>query len=66
MERLAESRSQSINASKWFNYYSLVVMGDLAFGRDFGMLKSGQQHWAVVLLNDAMHVQDLKLPIWIF
>lgn len=27
-------------------------MGDLAFGKSFNMLKSGQKHWAIKLLND--------------
>ncbi|KAI1136397.1 putative cytochrome P450 monooxygenase [Hypoxylon sp. FL0543] len=66
IDRLAEFKGQPVNAAKWFNYYSFDVMGNLAFGRDFGMLKSGQQHWAVALLDDALGVQSMKLPTWIF
>lgn len=29
-------------------------MGDLAFGKDFGMLSSGEEHFAVQLLNEGM------------
>jgi tryprostatin B 6-hydroxylase len=29
-------------------------MGDLAFGKDFGMLESGNEHFAVQLLNEGM------------
>ena len=41
-------------------------MGDLAFNRDFGMLRNGQEHWAIALLDAAMSVQSFKLPTWIF
>lgn len=64
--RLGEHRGQPINAAKWINYYSYDVMGDLAFGKDFGMLKSGEQHFVVELLDDALDVQGLKLPTWLF
>jgi len=29
-------------------------MGDLAFGKDFGMLTSGKEHFAVQLLSEGM------------
>lgn len=29
-------------------------MGDLAFGKDFGMLQSGKEHFAVQLLNEGL------------
>jgi hypothetical protein len=29
-------------------------MGDLAFGKDFAMLSSGKEHFAVQLLNEGM------------
>ncbi|CAD0109773.1 unnamed protein product, partial [Aureobasidium uvarum] len=66
MQRLGEHGGQPVNAAKWFNYYSYDVMGDLAFDKDFGMLKTGEQHFAVQLLDDAMAVQGLKLPTWMF
>ena len=66
INRLGEHGGQPVNAAKWFNYYSYDVMGDLAFSKDFGMLSSGEQHFAVELLDDALSVQGLKLPTWIF
>ncbi len=57
---------QPINVSHWFNYYSFDVMGDLAFNKDFGMLANGESHWAVSLLSEALAIQGLKLPTWIF
>jgi tryprostatin B 6-hydroxylase len=64
--QLSETDGKPVNVSKWFNYYSFDVMGNLAFGEDFGMLQNGEEHWAVGLLNDAMQIQALKLPTWIF
>lgn len=29
-------------------------MGDLAFGKSFDMLQSGEEHWAIKLLNEGM------------
>ncbi|KAI9164122.1 Cytochrome P450 monooxygenase notG' [Paramyrothecium foliicola] len=66
VDRLYQYGGEPVNAAKWFNYYSFDVMGDLAFGKDFDMLKSGQQHWAVGLLEEAMSIQGLKLPTWLF
>lgn len=66
IKRLGERGGQAVNAAKWFNFYSFDVMGDLAFGKDFGMLRSGEQHFAVELLDDALGVQGFNLPTWIF
>lgn len=66
IDRLGEHGGQGVNAAKWFNFYSFDVMGDLAFSKDFGMLRSGEQHFAVKLLDDALGVQGFKLPTWIF
>ena len=41
-----------LNASRWFNYYSFDVMGDLAYGESFDMLKNGKGHWAIDLLHE--------------
>jgi benzoate 4-monooxygenase len=31
-----------LDASQWFNYLAFDVIGDLAFGAPFGMLKEGR------------------------
>lgn len=43
-QRLAVVEGQSLDASKWFNYYSFDAMGDLALFESFQMLQRGQQH----------------------
>jgi len=54
VKRIAEFKGQPINVSKWFNFFGYDVMGDLAFGKDFGMLSSGKEHFAINLLNEGM------------
>ena len=49
--KLGETNGQAVNASEVFNQYSFDVMGDLAFGRSFDMLESGETHWAIRLLR---------------
>lgn len=39
-------------------------MGDLAFGKDFGMLSSGEEHFAVNLLNEGMQPMAMHFPPW--
>lgn len=52
--------------STWFNLYSFDVMGDLAFGKSYNMLESGELHWAIKLLNGGMDPMGLGLPVWFF
>ncbi|OCK75773.1 putative cytochrome P450 [Lepidopterella palustris CBS 459.81] len=65
VDRIAGMVDRPVHVSQWFNYYSFDVMGELAFNKDFEMLSSGQQHWAIGLLNESMRLQGLKLPTWI-
>lgn len=41
-------------------------MGDLAFGKDFGMLSSGEEHFAVNLLHEGMQPFAMLFPTWFF
>jgi len=41
-------------------------MGDLGFGRNFNMLASGEEHWAIQLLNEGMDPVGFTFPIWFF
>lgn len=55
-----------INVTELFNLYTFDVMGDLAFGGGFGMLKTNKLHWAVRLVGEAMAPMGLMLPTWMF
>ena len=66
MTRLAAAQEQPVNVTQLFNLYSFDVMGDLAFGESFGMLKSSELHWAIKLLNEGMVPLGFMLPTWLF
>lgn len=55
-----------MDMSKWFNFYSFDVMGDLGFNTSFHMLDSGETHWAIKLLNEGMDPIGAQLPTWFF
>lgn len=52
--------------TKWFNLFSFDVMGDLAFGKSYNMLESGESHWSLKLLNEGMEPVGFQMPIWFF
>ena len=52
--------------TKWFNLYSFDVMGDLAFGKSYNMLESGEKHWSLKLLDEGMDPVGLQFPPWFF
>jgi cytochrome P450 family 628 len=43
MDQLKAFSGKPFNASLWLNFYSFDVMGDLAFGQSFDMLRSGER-----------------------
>ena len=63
---IAARENGTVDANKVMSYYNSDVMGDLAFGNPFGMLKSEKEHWAVVLLHKGIEPLGLMLPIWAF
>lgn len=64
--RVRDHLNEPIEMSKWFNLYAFDVMGRLAFGKDYGMLDSGQLHWALDLLSKGMEAAPSRLPVWMF
>ncbi|SCN79469.1 related to pisatin demethylase cytochrome P450 [Fusarium fujikuroi] len=66
-EQIEASQSTPIDASLWFNFYSFDVMGDLAFGRTFDMLKNGTAHPFMKLVHSNMLMAgSLSHLTWIF
>lgn len=51
----------------WFNFYSFDVMGDLAFGKSFNMLRDGIKHYFMKCLHaDMANIGSLGHLIWLF
>ncbi|TVY78438.1 Cytochrome P450 monooxygenase FCK2 [Lachnellula suecica] len=63
VRQIASFRGKPINASLWFNYYSFDVMGELAFGKSFDMLKTGERHYAIKLLQEGIRPGGMVSPM---
>lgn len=59
VRQLGNFSSGKIDVSKWFDLYGFDVMFDLAFGKSENMLKTGEEHFAVKLLQDGMDAMHL-------
>lgn len=46
------AKKKTTNVSRWFNFFSFDVMGDVGFGRNFGMLESGEKLEVLKKLED--------------
>lgn len=54
LARIEERKGKPMNVTEWFNFYSFDVMGDLAFGKSFGMLEQGVKHYFMISLHEFM------------
>lgn len=67
LAKIEESRGKPLNMSDWFNFYSFDVMGDLSFGKSFGMLKEGEKHYFMKSLHaDMTYIGLLGRIPWLF
>ncbi|KAI0466717.1 cytochrome P450 [Xylaria cf. heliscus] len=66
VEAIEDSVDRSIDIRKWFTLYNFDIMGDLAFGQSFDMLKTSKEHHAITLLNKGLAPLSFKLPVWLF
>ncbi|KAM0169945.1 hypothetical protein ACHAPF_009504 [Botrytis cinerea] len=59
---------KAINATHWFKAYAFDVIGDLAFGKSFDMLQTGEQvHFALKILQEGMEPLGFLTPVpWVF
>ncbi|KAK1585655.1 cytochrome P450 [Colletotrichum navitas] len=58
---------QPFNITDWFNFYSFDVMGDMAFGKSFGMLKEGiKHHFMTSLHGDMQSIGMFSHMMWLF
>lgn len=54
VRQLQSFSGQPVDATEWFNYFAYDVMGELAFGKSFGTLERGQEHYAIELLGEGL------------
>lgn len=67
LSQIKQTEGKPINVSTWFNFYSFDVMGDLAFGRSFNMMKDGIVHYYMQAVHTSMQaVAAFSHLVWIF
>lgn len=64
-KRIRDFNGEPVNVTKWFSLYSFDVMGSLAFGKDYGMLVSGEKQYAMALLSEALKLMAYHFPVWL-
>lgn len=57
--------NQPVNATRIINHYAFDVMGEVAFGSHFNMLKSNESHEAVDMLSESIGMLGTMLPTWL-
>lgn len=66
-KQIAKMEGQPIKVTDWFNFYSFDVMGDLAFGKSFHMLRDGIKHYFMTALHGFMiGVGLFSHLLWLF
>ncbi|KAK2031720.1 cytochrome P450 [Colletotrichum zoysiae] len=67
LSQIDTHKGQPFNITDWFNFYSFDIMGDLAFGKSFGMLKGGVKHYFMTSLHQDMHnIGMFSHMMWLF
>ncbi|KAH7136986.1 averantin oxidoreductase [Dactylonectria estremocensis] len=67
LEKIEETKGLPFDASTLFNFYSFDVMGDLAFGKSFDMLKDGVVHYFMKSVHaNMLAVSAFSHLVWIF
>jgi len=67
LAHILEHAGKPMNVTDWFNFYSFDVMGDLAFGKSFGMLEGGVKHYFMSSLHaDMTNIGLFSHMLWLF
>jgi hypothetical protein len=67
IDAIEKQLGSSVDISRWFNYYSFDVMGDLAFGESFNMLIDGKDAYILKQLHADMKSIGLFSHLtWLF
>ncbi|KAH0847540.1 Tryprostatin B 6-hydroxylase [Fonsecaea pedrosoi] len=66
MNAIESQKGTPLNVTDWFNFYSFDVMGDLAFGKSFDMVKNGVKHYFMNSLKTNMTMAGyFKHVVWV-
>ena len=65
--KLADQQNQAINVTDWFNFLSFDIMGDVSFGTEFNLVKTGKIHFAIGLIRAGAIPIGFLTPVpWLF
>ena len=60
---IAQGEGQPIIANQYFQWFGFDMMGQLAFSKDFNMLRNTQWHSAIKVLHDGLAVLGPLTPV---
>lgn len=63
VKQFRERVGTDVDIVAWSNYYGFDVMGEVGFGKPWGMLESGKLHEAIKQLHEAMVPLGLLGPV---
>lgn len=67
MQAIDKELGTPMNVTRWFNYYSFEVMGDLSFGKSFNMLVDGKDSYVLTQLHgDMKNIGLFSHLTWLF
>lgn len=61
-----ESNTPVVDLTRWFNYTTFDLIGDLAFGEPFGCLSDNKYHWWVLNILDAVKASAYLKIFWFY
>lgn len=65
-ELVRESCSPVVDMTRWFNFCTFDLIGDLAFGESFDCLASSTYHWWVLSILDAVKASGYIKIFWFY
>ncbi|KAJ5105249.1 Cytochrome P450 monooxygenase [Penicillium alfredii] len=65
-DQLGASRSQVIDMTRWFNFTTFDLIGDLAFGEPFDCLINSTYHWWILIILDAVKASAYLKIFWFY
>lgn len=54
--RVEEFQGQTFDITRWFNFYTFDVMGELAFGKSFRQLEDNVEHYLLQVSREAQRM----------
>ncbi|KAJ6127323.1 hypothetical protein N7523_002935 [Penicillium sp. IBT 18751x] len=63
---LGQEQAPVVDLTRWFNYTTFDLTGDLAFGETFGCLAEHRYHWWVVIILDAVKASSYLKIFWFY